>query len=900
MPKIVIDNVSYEVRDGQNLLEAGLEQGLNIPYFCWHAALGSAGACRQCAVKQYANPEDTRGRLVMACMTPASEGTRISVDDAEAKDFRANVVEMLMTSHPHDCPVCDEGGECHLQDMTVMTGHNYRDYRFQKRTHQNQDLGPLINHEMNRCITCYRCVRFYRDYAGGEDLQAFASKNHVYFGRSESGTLESEFSGNLVEVCPTGVFTDKTAKQHYTRRWDLTTAPSICGHCATGCNTLPGERYGLLRRVRNRYNGEINGYFLCDRGRFGYEYVNAATRIRQAERRQDGVSTPMPPLEAAAQVGAWLRDAPGRTIGIGSPRASLEDNFALRSLVGAERFSAGMAARDLDLIHLFRDCLRLGTAPAPSLNDIEGADAVLILGEDVQQMAARVALSIRQASRNAPFAAAKKVGIPAWNDLAVREIVQSDRGPLIIAAPGPTRLDDIATERVYGAPEDLARFGFAVAGALDGEAPLDLPEGYADAVARTVEALRGASKVVVVAGATLGSADLARAAAKVAWALRKAERESYLALLPLEGNAVGAGLLQGMALEQAVEQLEAGQADSVIVLENDLYRRADRSLIDRLFAAAKHVAVLDHTRNPTTARADVLLPASTFAEGDGTLVNYEGRAQRYYQVFVPEGEQIESWRIAREIALAAGRADLDWRNLDDVVDALEAALPALAPIEWVAPDAKFRVQGLKIPRQSHRASGRTAMQAHRNVSEGAVPVDVDSALSFSMEGYLGAAPPALSSFQWAPGWNSPQSVTRFQEEINGPLRGGDPGIRLFEPAGKPPALGAAPAAFAPRPGSVRLLPIQHLFGSDELSVHAPGIAQLAPTPYVAVSGADAAALGLADGSPVELALDGQVLALPLKVLEHFPAGCAGVPAGLAMLPLPALPCWAELRGKGEA
>ena len=194
-----------------------------------------------------------------------------------------------MANHPHDCPVCDEGGECHLQDMTVMTGHVRRRYRFPKRTFRNQNLGPFIDHEMNRCIQCYRCVRFYADYAGGYDLVAMGLRNQVYFGRQRDGKLESEFSGNLVEVCPTGVFTDKTFGRHYTRKWDLQTAPSVCPHCGLGCNTIPGERYGILRRIRSRYNGAVNGYFICDRGRFGYEFVNAESRLREVtvERHPD-------------------------------------------------------------------------------------------------------------------------------------------------------------------------------------------------------------------------------------------------------------------------------------------------------------------------------------------------------------------------------------------------------------------------------------------------------------------------------------------------------------------------------------------------------------------------------------------------------------------------------------
>ena len=252
MATIYIDNIPYEVEDGQNLLTACLSLGFNIPYFCWHPALHAVGSCRLCAVKQFRDEKDTRGFLVLSCMCDAADGTRISIDDPEARQFRAGVIEWLMTNHPHDCPVCDEGGECHLQDMTVMTGHTYRRYRFKKRTYRNQDLGPFINHEMNRCIQCYRCVRFYRDYAGGRDFNVFGMHNHLYFGRAEEGVLENEFSGNLVEVCPTGVFTDKTLKKHYARKWDLQTAPSVCVHCGLGCNTIPGERYGSLRRIWNK------------------------------------------------------------------------------------------------------------------------------------------------------------------------------------------------------------------------------------------------------------------------------------------------------------------------------------------------------------------------------------------------------------------------------------------------------------------------------------------------------------------------------------------------------------------------------------------------------------------------------------------------------------------------
>lgn len=185
MGTIYIDGKPYEADPQQNLLYNCLSLGFDLPYFCWHPALASVGACRQCAVKQFKDDQDKRGRIVMACMTPASPDARISILDPEVVAFRKGIIEGMMLSHPHDCPICDEGGECHLQDMTVMTGHAYRradEYR--KRTFRNQNLGPFLNHEMNRCIQCYRCVRFYRNYAGGHDLNAFSINNTVFFGRS--------------------------------------------------------------------------------------------------------------------------------------------------------------------------------------------------------------------------------------------------------------------------------------------------------------------------------------------------------------------------------------------------------------------------------------------------------------------------------------------------------------------------------------------------------------------------------------------------------------------------------------------------------------------------------------------------------------------------------------------
>jgi len=635
MPTIYVNNKPYEVPAGQNLLQACLSLGFDIPYFCWHPALNSIGACRMCAVKQFKDENDTKGKIVMSCMTPANDGTRISIDDPEVLKFRKSVIEWLMINHPHDCPVCDEGGECHLQDMTLMAGHIYRRYRFKKRTHRNQDLGPFIKHEMNRCIQCYRCVRFYNDYAGGRDFGVFCWHDSVYFGRHKDGVLQSQFSGNLIEVCPTGVFTDKTFAGHFTRNWDLQTAPSICVHCGLGCNITPGERYGMLRRIRNRFNGQVNGYFLCDRGRFGYEFVNSDRRItkplcRQTESRFEPASKDIV-LEKISRV---IKESKG-VIGIGSPRASLESNYALRTLVGAERFFSGVSGAESETLSVLTDIFRDGPVPTASLHDVGMADAVFVLGEDVSNTAPMLELALRQSVLRKPAAIAEKMHIEPWNDMPFREAIGQEKGPLFIATCNGTPLDDVATGTYRAASDDLARLGLAVAHEIDAESPgaANLSKELHAIAKMIADDLKGAQRPVVISGTTCGSKSIIQAAANVAYALHKCGKKPQICFVAQCCNTIGLAMLAGKPLPQAVEAIESGSADTVIILENDIAP----DIAERIFKAAKNIIAIDSLNNKTTEKAHFVLPAATFAESDGTFVNNEGRAQRFFKVFSRQG-----------------------------------------------------------------------------------------------------------------------------------------------------------------------------------------------------------------------------------------------------------------------
>ncbi|MFA5938197.1 MAG: NADH-quinone oxidoreductase subunit NuoG [Sinimarinibacterium sp.] len=881
---IHIDGKAHVVDPSRNLLEVALELGHDLPYFCWHPSLGSVGACRQCAVTQFRDEYDSQGRVVMACMTPCADKTRVSLTHADAVEMRAGVIEYLMTNHPHDCPVCEEGGQCHLQDMTQMTGHEYRRYRYTKRTHVNQDLGPFVGHEMNRCISCYRCVRFYREYAGGTDLNVFASASKVYFGRASDGVLESPFAGNLAEVCPTGVFTDKPYGESYTRKWDLQQAPSVCHHCAIGCNIMPGERYGKLKRIENRYHGALNGYFLCDRGRYGYQYVNAEDRPRQPLLRpdRDAPARAVAADEALGQLAEWVKG--GRTLGIGSPRASLEANHALRAIVGAENFHRGSADAALD--DLVVEILQRGPARVASLHDAEQADAVLVLGEDLLATAARLALALRQSTRQAAFAAADAANVPRWQDHSVQLLAQDLRSPLFVLSAHATGLDEIAQRSFRGAPQDLARLAQEVVHLLDYTQPR-APGLDDDAIhlAHTIaEALKSAQRPLIVSGTSSGSPALLQEAANLCAALAKAGRTPSIALLPTECNSLGTALLGGAGLHAALERIEAGEVDTLVVIENNLFRQVPAPRLNAALAKVKHLTVLDAQSSPTTAEADLVLPAGSFAEADGTLVNYEGRAQRYFQVFVAQDADIrESWRWLQQLGQALGRDLGD--NLDAVTAACAASDPRLARIVDAAPSARFRIHGSRIPRQSHRYSGRTAMNANRDIHEPRPPQDADSPLAFTMEGARAGAPASEIPIFWAPRWNSNQAVNKFQQEIGGPLRGGDPGVRLIEPA----AGGAPGGHYYDRPAwhapaLLEAVWLHELFGSEELSARGPAIASRVPAPYVVVHPQTAELIGIAAGKQVHVAAGDQSWQAQLRVSVAMAAGVAGVPRGLPGVP----------------
>lgn len=863
MAKVFIDNVEYEVPNGKNMLEVCLSLGKDLTYFCWHPALDSVGACRQCAVTVYRDENDTRGRLTMACMLDANDGTRISINDKQSHDFREANIESLMINHPHDCPVCDEGGECHLQDMTLMSGHNQRRYRFKKRTHINQDLGPFLNHEMNRCIQCYRCVRFYNDYAGGHDFGVYASSGRVYFGRSEPGTLENEFSGNLVEVCPTGVFTDKTLRKHYTRKWDLTSAPSVCQQCSVGCNILASERYGVLRRIMTRYNGDVNGYFLCDRGRFGYGYVNDEKRLTRAAQKQDKGQ------DAFTAIKTHLASHP-KLIGIGSPRASLESNFMLKQLVGAENFYQGISSNEMNVVNSALFALKNGKVKTPSLKGIEDYDTVFVLGEDVTNTAPMIALALRQAAKKMPRQVAYGLRIQEWHDAAVREVVQGQTGPFFLATPNSTKLEEIATATYHGDTANLVATGKKVlsniksnSGAADGD--------FAQQVAK---ALTNSEKPLIVSGSGMMSTAIVNCAAEIAAALKEAGKDVGIVYAVPEANSMGLAMLGANgSLNDAATRVAGESGITAVILETDIFYRTDKNTAKDFLSRCATSILLDSMENETTSEVDFVLPAGTFAESSGTFVNNEGRAQRYYQVFQPNNEMKSAWAWLDMMLHQSEVA----RSFDTVIAEMIAANTAFENIKSLALNADSRTGTQKIPRETHRFSGRTSMNANISVHEEKPPVDTDTPLTYTMEGYHGKAPSKANPFYWSPGWNSVQSINKYQIEVGGALHGGNPGERLIEPNEN------GTTQFSDSEvkgnGTFEVLPNWNIFGSGELSSQSTAVSKRIPEAAILVSAKALEKKGLAGAERLKISYNSIDIVLPVRIDNSLAENVLLLPKG---------------------
>jgi NADH-quinone oxidoreductase subunit G len=668
MPKLVIDDLEIEVAPGTKVIEAAEQLGIMIPRFCYHKALGSVGACRMCAVRFLQGP--FKG-VQMSCLIDAQDGMVVSTTDDEAVAFRRYIIELLMMNHPHDCPVCDEGGQCLLQDMTVSGGHGMRRYLGKKRTYRDQNLGMFIAHEMNRCIHCYRCSRFYQEFTGYRDLGPMQVANRVYFGRFQDGQLESPFSGNLVDLCPTGVYTDKPAR-FKGRRWDFERLPSLCIHCSLGCSTIANARYRTIVRVEARFNDAVNGFFICDRGRFGFPYANHPNRPREA--RIDGYEGSLEDaVQAAAKklVDIEHRVGPHAIACLGSLRSSLETQGILKHLCQLKQWPGPDYFLDYLIKRKVMSAIsQLDNQVAVSLRQIEAADFILVVGVDPLGEAPMLALAMRQANRreatiavidprpvSLPFPFAH-LAVPTWDlnqclELIIREMADKEN-------ENSTIKDPMAAE--------------------DGsQSSIPLTAEIQEHITALAAALRTSRNPVLICGTDIVPETTPSLVGACARSVLKEKGNCGLFYVLPGANAFGAGLLStasDLAFMETVGAIERGEVKALIVVESDpFWQFPDRARLEQALGKLEFLLVLDYVPSPITQQAHIFLPTSTLFESVSSFINQEGRIQMAHPVYhggTPLSQVSGGTHPPRDYTgdLPGGGPKPAWQILTDLADAL--------------------------------------------------------------------------------------------------------------------------------------------------------------------------------------------------------------------------------------
>jgi NADH-quinone oxidoreductase subunit G len=617
-----------------------------------------------CAVKFLEGP--VKG-IQMSCMVDACDGMAVSTTDEEAVDFRRHVIEWLMMNHPHDCPVCDEGGHCLLQDMTVAGGHGIRRYLGKKRTYRDQYLGVLIQHEMNRCIHCWRCRRFYQEFAGYRDLGAMQMAFRTYFGRYKDGPLKNPFSGNLIDICPTGVYTDKPSR-FKGRRWDYQRGPSLCIHCSLGCHTITSVRYREIVRLEARFNHSVNGYFICDRGRYGFPYANHPERPRRAKIDGGEVSWDKAIRTAGERFKQVIKNGGVNSIScFGSARSSLENQGMLRYFCQQQGWQEPSYFENPYIASKVRGAVsRWDEQLAVSMREIEKADFILAVGADPINEAPMLTMAMRQAFRNGatigvidprpislPFEFVHLPVSPSKMDLLTGLLMKGAVSRSVAQALGPDAL------RFYDAVTVDSPFNALINNHIAGLS----------------SKLEQSHQPVLVCGTDIVQRTTPELVADIALFLRAAKEKTGLFYLMPGANAFGAALLSSgnNSLMEIIEAIEKGSVKALVLVESDPFSFfPDRQRLEQAFKKLDFLLVLDYVHSKSALLAHILLPTLTLFEMESTFINQEGRAQfskpiyaggipieqisggnhppRAFRRDIPGSEPKAAWLILEELA----------------------------------------------------------------------------------------------------------------------------------------------------------------------------------------------------------------------------------------------------------
>ncbi|HEY4880729.1 MAG TPA: NADH-quinone oxidoreductase subunit NuoG [Steroidobacteraceae bacterium] len=669
---IEVNGVPMKARKGENIIRATDREGVYVPRFCYHDKLPVAANCRMCLVEVEKAPKP-----LPACATPVAEGMKIFTHSVKAIGAQRSVMEFLLINHPLDCPICDQGGECELQDLAVGFGRDISRFVERKRSVKDKNLGPLVSTDMTRCIHCTRCVRFGQDIAGIQEMGATGRGENMEIGTFIEHSVDHELSGNIIDLCPVGALNSKPFR-YRGRGWEMTQYPLISPHDGVGTQIYGHVLRGRLMRVVPRPCEDINETWIADRDRFSYEGVYSEDRLLAPQLRQPGGGWREVEWDVALNAAAQgLRVAAGEPGGLGllaHPSSTLEELYLLA------RLADGLGSASIDHRLRQRDFRDQGADEATpgvglAIADIDKLDALLVIGSNLRHEVPILAHRVRKASlRGARISFINPVDFDYFFTVAHRLLsapasqVADLAAVLLAALDGAAAAPELAALLAGVQPTDEHR---AIAATLkSGERRAIWLGALASRGSRYSELRALARALAASTGASLGElAEGGNAAG------------AYLAgAIPHRGPGGAARATAGRTARQMLEQTLPGY----LLLNTEPWADAMMpGALETIARAGCVVAIGAYANEDMKRAAHVLLPAGTFAESSGTYVNLEGRWQSQEGAARPLGASRPAWKILRVLGNLLELADFDYQSSEAVRDELKARLQA-------APQPLFR------------------------------------------------------------------------------------------------------------------------------------------------------------------------------------------------------------------
>ena len=651
MVEIELDGKKVEVAPGSMVMHAAEKAGTYIPHFCYHKKLSIAANCRMCLVEVEKAPKP-----LPACATPVTQGMIVRTKSDKAIQAQQSVMEFLLINHPLDCPICDQGGECQLQDLAVGYGGTGSRYEEEKRVVPHKDVGPLISmEEMSRCIHCTRCVRFGQEVAGVMELGMVNRGEHSEITTVIGDTVDSELSGNMIDLCPVGALTSKPFR-YSARTWELSRRKSVSPHDSTGANLIVQVKNHKVMRVVPLENEAINECWIADRDRFSYEALNSEERLTQPMIKQGGEWKAVDwqtALEYVANGLKQIKEQHGaQSIGaLVSPHSTLEELFLTGQLlrgIGSDNIDWRLRNAQFNSAQGVR---WLGTSIA-SLSELQAA---LVVGSNLRKDHPLFAQRIRQA--------AKKGGQVFALNAQVYDWAMPVRASVVAVQDWAQALADIAAAiaQINGVPAPVAAQSNA----------------EAEAIARAL--LGGERKAVLLGNAAAHHAQAEELLALANWI--GAQTGATVGYLTEAANTVGAQWVKAQPQAQGLNaaQMVAGGLKAAILLNNEpaFDTAAGAQALQSLNKSEMVVTLSPFKANMEIS--DVLLPIAPFTETSGTFVNAEGRVQSFHAVVKPLGETRPAWKVLRVLANLLGVQGFDYESSQDVLATAVGAQTAQVP-----------------------------------------------------------------------------------------------------------------------------------------------------------------------------------------------------------------------------